>query len=190
VSGRGDWPSRDPIQEEGGLNLYAYVQNNPVDDIDPYGLKIIIDGPSIFQNMVNLDLQKIRNANPALNDMINELDRSVYEHHISPYYDNPNFHKDSGNYTTWRGHNSDTVFDPCNKYNGWRTRDPVDSLAHELRHALSIDRGNVNLDIIHIGNPLWDGVPFDEVPAVFYENLMRRANGEEVRTSYFDPYNN
>jgi hypothetical protein len=30
--------SRDPIGEAGGINLYAYVQNSPVDRIDPFGL--------------------------------------------------------------------------------------------------------------------------------------------------------
>ena len=35
----GRWPSRDPIGEEGGINLYAYVGNNTVSRIDPLGLK-------------------------------------------------------------------------------------------------------------------------------------------------------
>ncbi len=34
----GRWLSRDPIGEEGGLNLYGYVGNDPVDRIDPLGL--------------------------------------------------------------------------------------------------------------------------------------------------------
>jgi RHS repeat-associated protein len=32
------WLSRDPIAENGGINLYGYVGNNPVANIDPNGL--------------------------------------------------------------------------------------------------------------------------------------------------------
>jgi RHS repeat-associated protein len=34
----GRWLSRDPIQEQGGLNLYAYVGNNTINFYDPLGL--------------------------------------------------------------------------------------------------------------------------------------------------------
>jgi RHS repeat-associated protein len=33
------WLSRDPIGEQGGLNLYAYVGNEPTGYIDPKGLE-------------------------------------------------------------------------------------------------------------------------------------------------------
>jgi RHS repeat-associated protein len=34
----GRWLSRDPLGEEAGMNLYAYVGGSPVDRIDPFGL--------------------------------------------------------------------------------------------------------------------------------------------------------
>jgi RHS repeat-associated protein len=38
VTGR--WPSRDPIQEDGGTNLYGFVRNNGVEKIDVLGMWI------------------------------------------------------------------------------------------------------------------------------------------------------
>jgi RHS repeat-associated protein len=35
----GRWTTRDPLGEAGGLNLYAFVGNNPVNWVDPWGLE-------------------------------------------------------------------------------------------------------------------------------------------------------
>jgi RHS repeat-associated protein len=35
----GRWINRDPLGEEGGVNLYGFVGNNPVNKTDPLGLK-------------------------------------------------------------------------------------------------------------------------------------------------------
>jgi len=32
------WLNRDPIEENGGINLFGYVGNNPINLIDPFGL--------------------------------------------------------------------------------------------------------------------------------------------------------
>lgn len=56
VTGR--WPSRDPIEEQGGFNLYAFVENDTVDQwdllgmIDPVPNWILVPQvPGILQNM-------------------------------------------------------------------------------------------------------------------------------------------
>ena len=35
----GTWVTRDPLGETGGINLYAFVDNNPVNWADPWGLR-------------------------------------------------------------------------------------------------------------------------------------------------------
>lgn len=34
------WPNRDPMEEDGGLNLYTFAANDSVNHMDPYGLQI------------------------------------------------------------------------------------------------------------------------------------------------------
>jgi hypothetical protein len=46
----GRWISRDPLEENGGLNLYGFVQNNPVDYYDLFGL--LKDGEKILSILI------------------------------------------------------------------------------------------------------------------------------------------
>jgi uncharacterized protein RhaS with RHS repeats len=41
------WLSRDPIGLAGGINLYCYVENNPVNTWDPFGLVEQLDPSSV-----------------------------------------------------------------------------------------------------------------------------------------------
>ena len=43
----GRWPSRDPIEEEGGMNLYGYIKNDAIYNVDLVGLLITPLGPPI-----------------------------------------------------------------------------------------------------------------------------------------------
>ncbi len=49
------WLSRDPARESGGTNLYAYCGNDPIGNVDPYGLGILDDIKNgTYQNGVYL----------------------------------------------------------------------------------------------------------------------------------------
>ena len=72
----GRWISRDPIAEQGGLNLYEYVGNRPVRDIDAYGLDVKIkykDGSE----------QTFANASELMDGLRNSPDGSISEIDIS-----------------------------------------------------------------------------------------------------------
>ena len=48
----GRWPSRDPIEERGGVNLYGFVGNNGVGRLDLLGLIIATQENEAYQNKV------------------------------------------------------------------------------------------------------------------------------------------
>jgi RHS repeat-associated protein len=56
-SANGRWPSRDPIEEEGGVNLYAFVGNDSIKAVDFLGLDTILfsDSPGSKKDDTNND---------------------------------------------------------------------------------------------------------------------------------------
>ena len=51
--GMGRWLNRDPLEEEGGINLYAMVGNNPINNTDEYGLHWVDDVTRWVNDTVN-----------------------------------------------------------------------------------------------------------------------------------------
>ena len=48
MPGQGRWVTRDPLEEDGGTNLYGFVGNNPVDRYDYLGLDFLFyDGGTV-----------------------------------------------------------------------------------------------------------------------------------------------
>lgn len=45
------WLNRDPIGENGGINLYCHVGDNPVNRVDPLGLLVIIPPPGLMSGI-------------------------------------------------------------------------------------------------------------------------------------------
>ena len=82
----GTWLSRDPIEEKGGINLYGFVRNDPVDKIDAKGkAEIKID----YQDGTSKTIWSptLSNLQAALQDAINTgnlIDRMFIKGHGSP----------------------------------------------------------------------------------------------------------
>ena len=66
-AGVGRWPNRDPLGEEGGVNLYGFVANTPVNAIDPFGLVILgFYGADISYRWPNAGNQKLEEISTTL----------------------------------------------------------------------------------------------------------------------------
>jgi len=52
----------DPIGQLGGINVYLYTENNPINAIDPLGLKLTIRGTAKEKALINAWLNQIEKA--------------------------------------------------------------------------------------------------------------------------------
>ncbi|WP_411845251.1 RHS repeat-associated core domain-containing protein [Roseibacillus persicicus] len=85
----GRWPSRDPIGERGGVNLYGFVENSPIQKSDYLGLSsertavslLLIMGPHDKRDGENNPVGAMPSAHPAFR----YLDQSVLDSNHSFY---------------------------------------------------------------------------------------------------------
>ncbi|HWD92517.1 MAG TPA: RHS repeat-associated core domain-containing protein [Verrucomicrobiae bacterium] len=100
-SDSGRWLNRDPIEERGGLNLYEFVGNNPINKIDFLGLQVppeAIDEASQFADEygpeIEADIEQAAEAAEADLQSLMQKARELYPklcnkfqlHHITPKY--------------------------------------------------------------------------------------------------------
>jgi uncharacterized protein RhaS with RHS repeats len=80
VTGR--WPSRDPIEEEGGINLYGFVGNDGVNGLDFLGLKDCAKETTavttIGKRVIALQI-RVDNLEKEIKDRIEDLQKDINE---------------------------------------------------------------------------------------------------------------
>jgi RHS repeat-associated protein len=181
----GRWLSRDPIGEEGGVNLYGMVGNDPVNYYDYLGLKFCIQRctDKDDEKKIKADLKKVerdlRNnaklkpkdpaAQQALSDFLHlkNMKDCIY---IEPTTGGNSYEP-----------SSDTV-----KYNPWKptggtdadgsnNRDASVGLGHELGHAVD-DHDGTPINVRNLTPTTTPGFPnAEEEKAVGFENQIRNG---------------
>jgi RHS repeat-associated protein len=96
----GRWMNRDPLGEAGGINLYGFVNNDPVNWVDPWGLKDAFNDWRYGQvskciNQYNNDLAKCNDpCNSAKNETCKVRANIHFHNCMSNFYDAMDLNKD------------------------------------------------------------------------------------------------
>ena len=171
----GMWLSRDPIAENGGINLYAYVLNDPINYWDPYGLKINCSKD------VRKILDQLAKNSPKAKKIIDQLDKSVNTHNITDTASRPPANVTTGNKKNESnkvGTGSNTYFSSGKHWSGFSSNS---ILLHELQHAADKDSGTLDRRDLNK-----NGYPDSEDRAVDTANEYRKKVGEHKRDDYGD----
>ena len=193
--------TQDPLAEKYyDISPYAWCANNPVNLVDPDGRKIIVnEGDEGYKEEVEEQLEELKKMSKELHDLISFLEESE-----NKYYIQSSEEKQRNNYDFLK---NVITHDPDRNYvqnNGKivRYRDARIGLAHELGHAINDEEGIITLEHIEIYNQLKERqnnsskdknlyinfLEFIEKDPLYYENIVRKYMGVELRKRYINNY--
>jgi uncharacterized protein RhaS with RHS repeats len=153
ASGRRSWLNMDPIGERGGINLYGFVGNDPVNWIDSLGLEFVYKGPDADKYQALIDCWKSRlNKNSLLRKIVNDLDKSKRKIRIK----NNKLKLAGGDpaplpatqadlFNSGDGRDTTTYIDAKSYTTDGRTWTFPEALAHELLHAHDFQSADPNV---------------------------------------------
>lgn len=200
------WKSLDPkLKDFPSESPFSAMGNNPIMNTDVLGdeikilwegkeytyrngridgMRMIYNGDSFIMKVV-YDLNQAQNASYELGRRMSILENSQQVHLIQEsdndnrniaYRDDQRSGKSTGSTTEYNPYESRVL-------KGNQYRSPVVALTHELlSHGFDADQGTVDYSEVIVKIP-FRAIPQYEINAVNIENLMRKANEEDPRTT-------
>ncbi|WP_116237407.1 RHS repeat-associated core domain-containing protein [Parasphingopyxis lamellibrachiae] len=195
----GRFMQTDPIGYDDGMNMYAYVGNDPMNGTDPTGEIVVISGDEEFARRANAAIAVVRETQEG-SDVFDQLHSSDEIHVI---VESPNDESgtrvanlsqtDDGrivegpsndNATNGQGTGSIILLGTPQQDSNLDGSDAV-SVGHEFGHSQDIDSGRLIEDG---GLPRETGTtPRSEMNSLRIENAVRRSQGLRNRSAYYYP---
>lgn len=187
--------SVDPVKPSAGntfnFNRYTYVNNNPVNHIDPDGRNIQIAGDAAFTQTAKGYIAAISQGSGGrvLMEKLQSTPNIIYVVPRAAGLGNRTQGDALGISANGKGTGSTVYLDVTSTTGGQdatgnTSRPGFVGAAHEFGHARAIDQGVQSYDK---GNKTPGTTPPSEVHAMANENMVRQEHNIPIRPSYYDP---